>query len=379
MQPGSPHPQPSLEGAYPQPGIPVEPMMDDPRLIELAQQRQANQSKAAAFGIALLVHVLIGLLLAFIVMAVLDDSPPELIVESTGPSDLPPTIHKEEFSKKISNDRPSPPSESSQVIVTNAISPISVPMVETITESPVIGDAANGMGFGGGGFGAGTGGSSFFGTSGGGNNIYIVIDTSTSMIGNCGRDGCDAIIKEVTRTVARLTPGTRFNIICFGNDADALSKKSLRVSGDTQKQAKKFMADYFQNTSWTRTRTSKFGKKGTDNKGIAYHPIMPGDFSSLKGTSGGSRMDLALVAAFEQKPSSIFLIADGEPGTNRGGKKLGQEDLIKLIVAEAKRAYGGAPLPTVNAISVKDQGEKMLRAIAREFKGKYKSIDPARA
>ncbi|MFT5107594.1 MAG: hypothetical protein ACI8XO_004262, partial [Verrucomicrobiales bacterium] len=42
-------------------------------------------------------------------------------------------------------------------------------------------------------------------------------------------------------------------------------------------------------------------------------------------------------------------------------------------------AYGGAPLPTVNAISVKDQGEKMLRAIAREFKGKYKSIDPARA
>ncbi len=36
-------------------------------------------------------------------------------------------------------------------------------------------------------------------------------------------------------------------------------------------------------------------------------------------------------------------------------------------------------MPIVNAISVKDQGEQMLRAIAKQFKGKYKSIDPAKA
>ena len=359
--------------------VPVEPMLDDPRMIELAKEQQTNRSKAAALGIAVLAHVLIGLFLAWIIVSVFEEKPLELVVESSGPADLPPTIEKEEFSKKISNEKPSPPSETSQVIVANVVSPIAVPMVDTITETPIIGDATNGMGFGAGGFGNGSGGSSFFGTSGGGNSIMIVIDTSTSMIGNCGRDGCDAIIKEVNRTVAKLKPGTRFNIICFGNDGDALSKKSLLVKSETQQLAKKFMADYFQNTTWTRTRTSKFGKKGKDNKGIAYHPIMPDDIKSLKGTTGGSRMDLALASAFDQKPTTIFLIADGEPGTARKGKKLDQSDLIKLLAAEAKRAYGKGAPPTVNAISVKDQGEQMLRAIAKEFHGRYKSIDPAKA
>ena len=310
----------------------------------------------------------------------IDEEPPELIVETTGSAELPPTITKEQFTKKISNDKPSPPSESSQVIVANIASPIAVPMIENITEAPVIGDATNGMGFGGGGFGDGTGASTFFGTSGGGRSIVIVIDTSTSMIGNSGRDGCDAIIREVNATVSKLKPGTRFNIICFGNDADALSKKGMKVGAESQQAAKKFMADYFQNTDWTRTRTSKFGRSGKDNKGITYHPIMPEDFESLKGTSGGSRMQLALVAAFELKPATIFLIADGEPGTAKGNDKLSQDELIKLIATEARRAYGrGAELPSVNAISVKDQGERMLRAIAKEFKGKYKSIDPAKA
>jgi hypothetical protein len=360
--------------------IAVTTVLQDPAVLALEQKRQDQRSKATALSVALLMHALIALILTWIVMSVIGEDPPELVIESTGASDLPPKIEKEEFSKRVSNDKPSPPSQSSQVIVANVISPISVPMVETITENPLIGDATNGMGFGGGGFGAGLGGPSFFGTPGGGNNIVIVIDTSTSMISNCGRDGCNAIIKEVNSTVAKLRAGTRFNLICFGNDADALSKKSLRVSGESQMAAKKFMADYFKNTAWTRTRTSKFGKSGKDNQGIAYHPIMPSDIASLKGTTGGSRMDLALVAAFEQKPATIFLIADGEPGTSLGGKKLGQDALIKLIFAEAQRAYGsGATLPTVNAISVKDQGANMLRAIAKKFKGKYKSIDPAKA
>lgn len=383
MQPGN-IPQPTNQGGPVDPyaeGMMVEqaPILEDPHMIELAQQREANKSKAAAVGIAVLVHGLIGLLLAWVVLAVIDDDPPELIVESTGNSDAPPTIQKDEFSKKVTNDKPSPPSETSMVIVANVTSPVAVPMVETVTDNPVIGDATEGIGFGAGGFGNGRGGSSFFGTSGGGRNIVIVIDTSTSMIGNCGRDGCDAIIKEVNRTVSKLTPGTKFNLICFGNDADALTQKGLKVGGDSQAKAKKFMADYFKNDVWTRTRTSKYGKKGKDNKGVPYHPIMPDDVKSLSGTSGGSRMDLALVAAFEQKPATIFLIADGEPGTQRKGKKLEQPDLIKLIAKEAKRAYGKGSLPTVNAISVKDQGEKMLRAIAKEFKGKYKSIDPAKA
>jgi len=355
------------------------PLVEDPRMVELEKERAATRSKAAALGIAVLAHALIFAVLALIVIAAVNNDPPELIVESTGADDTP-KITKNDFAKKISNEKPSPPSHvSSQMITSSTPSAVTVPMVEDITEDPVIGDSTDGDGFGGGGFGDGGGGAKFFGTPGGGNNIVIVIDTSTSMIPNCGRDGCDAIIKEVNRTVSALKKGTRFNIICFGNDADAITEKGLSVSPASQATAKKFMKDYFQNKDWTRTRTAKFGKKGKDNKGIAYHPIMPDDIKSLSGTSGGSRMDLALVAAFNQKPKTIFLIADGEPGTRRGNKKLDQKDLVKLLRDEAKRAYNGGTLPTVHAISVKDHGEKMLRAIAKEFRGKYKSIDPAKA
>ncbi|MGI9240335.1 MAG: hypothetical protein ACR2RV_06010, partial [Verrucomicrobiales bacterium] len=133
-------------GAYAGMPVAVDPFIEDPKIIEHEQQRAANRSKAAALGIAVLVHALIGMLLAWIVLAVLNEEPPELIIESTGAADLPPSITKEQFTKKVSNDKPSPPSESSQVIVANIAAPVAVPMVENITDAPVIGDATNGMG-----------------------------------------------------------------------------------------------------------------------------------------------------------------------------------------------------------------------------------------
>ena len=155
MQPGNippQSPQPAPVEAYPGVNVATAPMVEENHLAEIEQHRQENVSKMTAVGIAVLAHVLLGLLLTLIVMAVLEDSPPELIVESAGAGPTPPTIQKEEFSKKVTKDKPSPPSETSQVIVANIASPIAVPMVDTITDNPVIGDATNGMGFGAGGF-----------------------------------------------------------------------------------------------------------------------------------------------------------------------------------------------------------------------------------
>ena len=89
-------------------------------------------------------------------------------------------------------------------------------------------------------------------------------------------------------------------------------------------------------------------------------------------------MDLALVAAFFQKPSSVFLIADGEPGTNKNGQKLSNTAIVDLVLQEAKRIYSGSRLPKVNCISVKGIGQAILKDISRRFGGNYKAVDPAK-
>ena len=60
----------------------------------------SSTSISAALGMALLVHGLIFALLAWIVLDVLDDSVPELVVESAqGESDIP--VQKKEFTQKM--------------------------------------------------------------------------------------------------------------------------------------------------------------------------------------------------------------------------------------------------------------------------------------
>ena len=78
-----------------------------------------------------------------------------------------------------------------------------------------------------------------------------------------------------------------------------------------------------------------------------------------------------------QKPSSIFLIADGEPGTSKGGQKLGNSAIVDLIFQESKKIYRGQ-LPKVNCISVKGIGEAILKDISKRFRGNYKAVDPSK-
>ena len=335
-----------------------------------------NKSRAVSIAIAAAVHVLIGVALAWIVTTSFQEEKVELVVEAqSATTNAKPTTTT--FAKKVTNSKPAAPSNmATKTITAMATSAISMPSVETFSDDPAFGDSF-GTGFGEGGFGNGRG-ANFFGTTGGGNRIMLVIDTSTSMNGNCGAKGIEALRKEIDKTISSLAPNTRFNIICFGQDADGFSGQPLAATGENVARAREFMKDYFINKDWKRTRTSKYGTKGRDSKGVAYTPIPPSSVKSLKGTSGGSRMDLALVAAFLQKPTSVFLIADGEPGTTKNNRKMGQKEIVDLIYKEAKEIYGSSALPKVNCISVKGIGEAILKDISKRFRGKYKPVDPAK-
>ncbi len=346
-----------------------------------ASERDRNKSRVLALAIASLIHVFLFVILAWIVITNFQDEEIEMVLEASG-QNVNPSVQKRSFAKKVTQDKPSPPSRmAAPTIVSNKASAVVMPEVVDFNDVPAFG-AEHGDGFGMGGFGDGRGGASFFGTSGGGNRIILVIDTSTSMNGNCGEGGIKALRREIERTVSSLPAQARFNILCFGNDVDGFASQPIASNPGNVARAKEWMKAYFINKqrggSFDRTRTSQFGDKGRDDKGIAYSPFPPSSVSSLKGTSGGSRMDLALVVAFMQKPSGIFLIADGVPGTQRNGKKMGNKQIVDLIQAEAKNIYRGGSMPSVNCISVKGIGAEILKDIAKRFRGKYKSVDPAK-
>ena len=340
-----------------------------------------NKSRVMSLAIAGMVHVFLFLLLAWIVISNFKEEEVELVLEAAG-QNLDQSMQKRSFAKKVTQDKPAPPSRmAAPTIVSNKASAVVMPEVVDFNDVPAFG-ADHGDGFGMGGFGDGRGGARFFGTSGGGNRIILVIDTSTSMNGNCGADGIKALRREIERTVSSLPAQARFNILCFGNDVDGFASQPIASNPGNVARAKEWMKAYFINKqrggSFDRTRTSQFGAQGRDDKGIVYTPFAPSSVSSLKGTSGGSRMDLALVVAFMQKPSGIFLIADGVPGTQRNGKKMGNKQIVDLIQTEAKNIYRGGSTPSVNCISVKGIGAEILKDIAKRFRGTYKSVDPAK-
>ena len=291
-----------------------------------------KQSKFLSFGIALIIHVILFTLLYLIVIVNFKEQEIEMVVEA-GSENVSQTIKKQSFAKKVTNKKPAPPSNPIAPIIT-ATNSSSVVLPEIIdpTDSLAFGNGI-GDGFGIGGFGDGSGGAKFFGTSGGGNRIILVIDTSTSMNNNCGAEGIAALRREIVKTLSSLSPNVRFNIICFGQDCDGFSSQPVVANSSNIANAKNWMKAYFINKKggapFDRTRTSQWGAKGKDNNGVSYFPIMPSTVKALAGTSGGSRMDLALVAAFLQKPSSIFLIADGEPELQKVVKSL---EILRLLI-----------------------------------------------
>ena len=348
---------------------------------EYSPEAQRKKSQVFSLGVAFLVHVIIFSILALFIIANFDSEEIEMIVEaSSSNTDLVP--EKRSFAKKVTLEKPAPPSRRADntITATNASS-IVMPEITTFSDIPAFGNDF-GDGFGIGGFGDGRGGAKFFGTSGGGNRIILVIDTSTSMNNNCGPNGIKALRREIVRTLAALSPNISFNIICFGKDCDGFAPQPVKANSGNIARAKKWMNAYIINKrgggAFDRTRTSEWGTRGADNNGIKYTPILPGSVQALAGTSGSSRMDLALVAAFFQKPSSVFLIADGEPGTSRNGQKLSNIAIVDLVLQEAKGIYSGSRLPKVNCISVKGIGQAILKDIAKRFGGNYKAVDPAK-
>ncbi len=335
-----------------------------------------RREKFASLGIAVLIHAALVAVLAWIVVSVATEPQPEFVVASTTADVVTKTV-KKEYTQSLKQKPSSPSASSTQLMASIQPSKVAIPVVDQITDNPM-GLGSAGFGDGMGGFGDGDGAGSFMGIPDTGKRMVLVIDTSTSMPQECTANGIAAIRAEITRTVSALPAGTEFNIICYGNMADGLFPKPAPASPERKHQVDDFMKGYFGVGSFPRTRTESFGDKGKDLEGVSYVPIQPDKVSGLKGTSGGSRLDLGLVAAFDQKATTIFLMTDGAPSTTKDGKRLSEREIVRLVADEADRVYGKDARPTVHCISINGIGESILKDVAKTFKGKFKIIEPAK-
>ncbi len=341
---------------------------------------QQKKSKMTAVGVAVLVHVVIALLaVLIIVVESVNDTPAITITGGDDPTQ--PVLNKQQLSQRVKKTPSQTSAQAIPTITTNVAANIAIPEVTDFSPDALdLGTMGIGNGFGFDAMGTNFSGAEFLGLRGGGKDIVIVIDTSSSMPGNCKPEGIAAIQKEISKTINGLPALTSFNLICYANDADLFAEKPVLASADNKKAALKFMEGYFGKGPWLKTRTMEYGKAGKDKEGIKYIPRAPNDVPELEGTSGGSRIDLGLILAFKQKPSAVFILSDGAPSTRLNGKPLDDRDIVNFIEDVYQEIYGkGNQMTgsvTVNSVSINGLGENFLRDISRTFNGKHKDIRP---
>ena len=132
----------------PRPGEqPLEPAELMDKSSEEITARDRNKSRIMSLSIAGMVHVFLFLLLAWMVISYFKDDEVELILESTG-QNLDASLQKRAFAKKVTQDKPAPPSRmAAKTIISNKVSAVVMPEVPDFSDLPAFG-ADHGDGFG---------------------------------------------------------------------------------------------------------------------------------------------------------------------------------------------------------------------------------------
>ena len=163
--------------------------------------------------------------------------------------------------------------------------------------------------------------------------------------------------------------------------ADGFSRGPIFATTQNKILAHRFMTDYFTG-KFRRTRTGTFGRKGIVNK-VRYVPIEPNDVVLMGKTGGGSRYDMALMAAFQQRATTVYLVTDGVPSTTRqsgffgANRSMSDKDILRTVSLGAQRLYK-KDLPQVNCVSINGIGAMSLKQVAMTFNGTFRTLGASR-
>lgn len=374
----------------------------DPSEITLSEGLPTPKMGVKRLIVVILAHVILLAVAAKIIVSVHEQKKKEELVFVTERPSSTANKRPGEDAAKLSKMRSmgGAPPNAKRLTSASSLSSMAIPAVaaSSITDFTP-GRMGGGMGSGLGGFGTGgglgggggmgTGGGGgrikFFGFEGDATSVILAIDVSGSMERNVGGPaGIQKLRDEIKRTVNSLSPASLFNIICFAGDADCCFPLNVRATAENKERALKFLQGYYGDGGFGRTRTEKLRSQGkalgevAEYDGVQFTPLQVNQVKGLEGTSGGSRMDLALVAAMERGATSIFLLSDGQPTAVREGEPLKQDELIDLVEENYKKLYSGKGKKevTVNTIytNTDRSEEEFMKKIARKFRGKHKDV-----
>lgn len=184
-----------------------------------------------------------------------------------------------------------------------------------------------GGGTGSGGLGLGVSQVNFFGITDRGERIAFLVDVSLSMLEDekGGIPGYEAVKTELAKMVNKLSDGTFFNVIMFGNDVDIFRPKMILASPDIKEELGKWLKPY--NMDW---KNGRLGNLYNNWRPFTQHQ---GDYyaGGIMAAGGSTRLDLALAAAFEQGADTIFILTDGVPVVGKLLQGKEKEDYDKQV------------------------------------------------
>lgn len=229
----------------------------------------------------------------------------------------PPTV---KYNQKKSKDRQEASARPRQqrIEVRSALS-INAPDIQINVSdvAPSVGVGGDGSGFAGGtgslrgtSLRMGQSAVDFFGIRSKGERIVIVLDVARSMLEPQRGDitGYEDVKEKLSEVIDNLSSASLFNVMVFSSGLDVMSSNLVLASKENKQRAIDFIDPYWRTEGG---RISPSAKKSVFLRN--YKP----DWGGVKPINGSSRMDMALLAAFEQKADNIFMITDGTPKFTR--------------------------------------------------------------
>ena len=248
----------------------------------------------------------------------------------------------------------------------------------TVDPSDIVSDqlsslAGAGAGSGTGGGGGGKGGSAvtFFGITDTATRVAIVVDVSDTMFDR--QPGKFAAVKqEAAKLVQGLGINTLFNIIIYEGGSVAMFPDMQPATDPNKAKA----------AAWIESVNGGRDKAGMSYKGT-YSKMGTGVYEG-----GGTRTDTALKQALGMRPSTIFLITDGEmsrmggasaeqgDGKETNGGDIDERELLGMIGDLQKKLDQPARIHAVHFLTkaARKEEEQKLRSLTRRNDGRFRQV-----
>jgi hypothetical protein len=203
----------------------------------------------------------------------------------------------------------------------------------------------------------------FFGIQDEAEKVVFIVDISGSMVSadKGGYEGFNRVKEELHRLLEGLHTHSSFNVVLFGSQAFCFQSQSMiQATPENREAAYQWILPVHD--------SKKFHESlGPEIMESLYTPTIRG-----MPEGGGTRIDLALLAAFEMKPDMIFVLSDGAP--NIAGWN--SPEVLNKVTAWKKQIFLNQKEPKIHVVSYEADGagNNFMQSLSSRNSGKFLRI-----